>query len=75
MDDPTAVEVVDCAENLDKQVRDMSLCVQISDRAQTRTQYVRAAAVCEGLLLPIILNFDRFKLLLLMYISSKYQSP
>ena len=41
MDDPTAVEVVDCAKNLDKQVPDMSLCVQISERAQTRTQCVR----------------------------------
>ena len=34
MDDPAAVEVVDCAQDLNQQLCHMSLCVQISERAQ-----------------------------------------
>lgn len=36
MDHPTAVKVVHCTENLNQQLCDMSLCVQLSDRAQTQ---------------------------------------
>ena len=31
VDDSTAVKVVDCAEDLNQQLADMSLCVQISE--------------------------------------------
>lgn len=36
VDHSTAVKVVDCTQNLNQQLCNMSLCVQISNRAQTQ---------------------------------------
>ena len=36
VDHPAAVQVVDCAQNLDQQLCNMILCVRISTRAQTQ---------------------------------------
>ena len=37
VDDSTAVKVVDCAQNLDQQLCDLSLCIQISERTGRQT--------------------------------------
>lgn len=36
VNDSTAVEVVNCAQNLNQQLANMTLCVQIPERARTQ---------------------------------------